>query len=159
MVVLRQSLDEAHDRFREVKSELQVVRKENEQLKTERQMVESSVSERSKADSDRSEKELRRLRRKVDEYEVQLAENERLRERLSSLDADARGRQDAIVALEAKLATQTEQLRHAEQDLTRVSSSSKTSDEERKVFFFPLCCLAFLFVLAECETDGMICVA
>lgn len=139
MVVLRNSLDEAHDRFREVKSELQAVRKENEQLKAEVHHVESSASEHSKADSERNEREIRRLRRKVEKYEVELAESQRLRERLSSLDADARVRQDAIVALEGRLAVQTEQLRRAEQDLTLASSSSKTSDEERKVhiaFFF-----------------------
>lgn len=134
MTVLRNNLDEATERLRDTKFQLFAVTKENEALKNEKQSVDAVVSERQKAEAERNEKEVRRLRRKVESLEEERREAERLHERVAVLDTEARARQDVITTLEGKLAAQTDQLRRVEQDLARTSSSSKTTDEDRKVF-------------------------
>ena len=142
MTVLRNNLDEATERLRDTKFQLFAVTKENEALKNEKQSVDAVVTERQKADAERNEKEVRRLRRKVESLEEERRDAERLHERVAVLDTEARARQEIITTLEEKLSTQTEQLRRVEQDFTRVSSSSKATDDDRKVT------ISFLFYSA-----------
>jgi len=135
---LRNNLDEATERLRDTKFQLFAASKEVETLKAEKQNNDVTVTERSRTEAERNEKELRRLRRKIDHLEEERRESDRLQERVAILDAEARSRQDVISSLEGKLATQSEQMRRVESELTRTSSSSKSTDDERKVHFFPI---------------------
>ena len=143
-MVLRNNLDEATERLRDTKFELFSINKEYETLKQEKQSSEASAAERSKSEQERFEKETRRLRRKIDHLEEERRESERLHERVSLLDAETHNRQEIISNLESRLATQSEQLRRAEQELAKTSSSSKTLDDDRKVSLF-----SFLLAIVE----------
>lgn len=146
MNVLRNTLDETTDRLRDTKLQLFTLNQEHEALKAERQSHEASLAERVKAESDRVKaeseragKEVKRLRRKVEHLEEERRESDRLQERVLALDNEARHRQETIKSLESKLAQQSEQLRRAEEDFVRTSSSGKAVDDERKVGSFYFC--------------------
>ena len=146
--MLRNTLDETTERLRDTKFQLFTLNQENEALKAERQSHDVALSERAKAESERSEKEVKRLRRKIEHLEEERRESDRLQERVIALDNEARLSQETIKSLESKLAAQSDQLRKAEEEFVRSSSSGKALDDERKREFEQLRAL-----LAQSSTE------
>ena len=140
--MLQRNLDETNEQLRNARVENFGLHKEVEGLKNDSKTAENSVTSRLKQESERSEKEISRLRKKVDTLEEDRHQSDLAQGRLAAIETEARLKQETINSLESRLAAQSEQFRQREQEIVRQVSSFKTEDEGRKVRHK----ISFLFV-------------